>query len=206
MTLHLDNLPKNLPEEMEEEKPKIKRVKLAKHSNPGRGNMEDVAIKVIENEIKKYVAGTSLELINEFIKLGYDIRTKYEDLAFNEGFKDVNSFIKHVVDFYLYWKDNITKMMEELKRLRAENILLRSVSSPEIKRLIKLNLLKEIMIYSVVFNANKELVEYWINYINQALNDDSGQANRISFTDIEPAEGEHNKGDGNTSKNTSKNT
>ena len=183
MIMTLINTP---PLDENEKNTKLKRVKIRKHGKVSKKQDElEVALDTAESEIKKYIAGVSYELVNEFIEIGHRIRTEYEDLAFSEGFEDVASFIKHVVDFYMSWKDALPKLLEELEQLKRENTLLKVIASKEFKKILRTQLYKELMIYSLAFNVNKELVDYWKQELNKLFNDEQEQTALLSIGDIE---------------------
>ncbi len=139
-----------------------KKVKLQKASGSlGKGSEETLIEKAIRNVITRYMVGTAQNLIDEYIRIGHKIRTNYEDLAYKYGFKDVEEFIDHCVQFFEEWNDKLPKLLDELEKLRAQNLLLRTLVSPTIKNILKANLYEKLMIYSLAFNVRKEVIEFW---------------------------------------------
>ncbi len=146
----------------------IKRIPLKKSGSVAqKDDEEEIAEKNADKTVKQYVAGTVTAVIEEFLEIGREVRTRYEDLAFKNGFSDVYEFLDHAIQFYLDYKDKILALEEEKEKLQKERDLLMALLSKDIKDYLKLMLYNELMINSIAFNTNIQLIEYWEEKINK---------------------------------------
>jgi len=146
----------------------IKNVPLKKVVNVSqKEDEEELAEKVADRTVKQYVAGTVTAVIEEFLTIGREVRTKYEELAFKNGFTDVYEFLDTAIKFYLEYRDKILQLVEEKDKLQKERDLLLALLSKDIKDYIKAMLYNELMVNSVVFGTDLKIVQYWEEKINK---------------------------------------
>lgn len=157
-------------------------IKLKKKSIGKRaGKVDDVQHNVAQEETIKtylqYVAGVSVELMEEIVKLGKEAYEILKPVA--EG-KKPSELLLDILAFWHTYKDKIKEIEEELSRLKVENALLRKyIKELEDKRNLDLEKLRlTLIIYTIgmIKGIRPELIE---EYLNRALKE------AISEEDIE---------------------
>lgn len=130
------------------------------------------AYKKIMGEYLKYVAGTSVELVETVTKLGVDTYKIIKPLAEKEG-KDIYTLFNDILQFYINYKDKVPQMEEELFKLNVENAYLKKkLEELGSKAYIDVNILDaitKIMLVSLLKDIDIDKVQKYIDYMISLL-------------------------------------
>lgn len=101
----------------------------------------------------------AVENMKSWIALGESVTSSLKKTADEQGYENVGKFVTDAVNFFIEYRDEVLRVGEENKKLKAQLALYRSLALPKLTKLAKIEMIRQAMIESYVLELPKDYVK-----------------------------------------------